>query len=344
MGIHDPTQRLVLLRGIEVLRTRGSLAEVGRAPKERLFRDRYRLGCEVNYGGSPAVLAVDTKTDLKVVVKFLSTVEEYERQLSLYRKLKSEYVVRLADSYTALRPGQMEAVYSGSAQRGWHLPCIVLEWGECSLLDYSTRGILPAVEIKATFEALVHIVAFLHARGLAHCGLQPESFRVFEGSHWRLVSLDSCTEVDHMTPFKLPVCYAAPELVRELRACRPGRASAALDVWALGTMLWGFYAQQPLHLSEVEAMAMPLAAVTVEPPMGCIPDPQARTLIRKMLRHEPSERLPSERILKQAYLAGGLDTFDMESSYGPVQKGQLVMRSMLQQLRGAVAEGERRQR
>ena len=38
------------------------------APRERLFRDRYRLGCEVNFGGSPAVLAVDTKTDLKVVV------------------------------------------------------------------------------------------------------------------------------------------------------------------------------------------------------------------------------------------------------------------------------------
>ena len=30
MGIHDTTQRLMLLRGIEVLRTRGSLAAVGR--------------------------------------------------------------------------------------------------------------------------------------------------------------------------------------------------------------------------------------------------------------------------------------------------------------------------
>lgn len=33
---------------------------------ERLFRGRYRLGAEVNFGGSPAILAVDTKTDTLV--------------------------------------------------------------------------------------------------------------------------------------------------------------------------------------------------------------------------------------------------------------------------------------
>ena len=34
---------------------------------ERLFRERYRLGAEVNFGGHPAVLAVDIKSDLKVM-------------------------------------------------------------------------------------------------------------------------------------------------------------------------------------------------------------------------------------------------------------------------------------
>ena len=58
MGVHDPTQRMQLLRGIGVLRARGALSALGRAPGDRIFRDRYRLGAEVNFGGAPAVLAL----------------------------------------------------------------------------------------------------------------------------------------------------------------------------------------------------------------------------------------------------------------------------------------------
>ena len=53
MGIGEQTERLQLMKGIDVLRGRGSLAALGSAPAERLFRERYRLGCEVNFGGSP---------------------------------------------------------------------------------------------------------------------------------------------------------------------------------------------------------------------------------------------------------------------------------------------------
>ena len=79
MRIDDPMQRIRLLNGIEVLCTRGCL-KAGYAPNARLFRERYRLGGEINFGGSPAVLAVDCKTDLKVVVKFVPDMVEYHRQ------------------------------------------------------------------------------------------------------------------------------------------------------------------------------------------------------------------------------------------------------------------------
>ena len=280
------------------------------------------------------MLAVDTKTDLKVVVKFLSSNGEYERQLRLHQDLKSEHVVRLCDSYPALRPGQMLGIFPGSAQRGWELPCLVLEYGECSLADYSGRGLLPAIELKATIESLVRITLALHGRELAHCGLQPESFRLYshEGAHWRLVNLDSVTAFGQPTPHKLPVCFAAPELVTELRKGGRSLSGSALDVWALGVIVWQMFAQTQLFSTETEAMAVGRTQVAIEPPMGCVPDAQARNLIRKMLRHSPAERLAADRILRQAYLAGGLDTADMETSFGPVQKGQAVLRSMLQQL------------
>ena len=39
VGVHDPTQRLRLLRGIEVLRARGSLSALGRPGERRGGRD-----------------------------------------------------------------------------------------------------------------------------------------------------------------------------------------------------------------------------------------------------------------------------------------------------------------
>ena len=255
VGVHDPTQRLRLLRGIEVLRARGSLSALGR-PGERLFRRRFRLGCEVNFGGSPALLAVDTRTDRKVCVKFVHSTEEYHRQLALHRQLKGEQVVRLVEAYEAggeAQPrGEGDAPLS-VAQRGWGMPCLVLEYGDSSLGEFIGRGLLPPTERKAVFEAVLRVVLALHARGLAHCALQPDSFRLYEGTSWRLANLESCTPLGEPTPRKCPVCFAPPEVVRHLRAPRTAPAAAAIDVWALGALLWQLYAQQPLFSNETEA-------------------------------------------------------------------------------------------
>ena len=93
----------------------------------------------------------------------------------------------------------------------------------------------------------------IHARGLAHCALQPDSFRLYDGTSWRLVNLESCTPFGEPTPRKCPVCFAPPEVVRHLRAPRTAPAAAAIDVWALGALLWQLYAQQPLFSNETEA-------------------------------------------------------------------------------------------
>ena len=344
MRIDDPTSRLKLLNGIDVLRARGALATVGRAPRERLFRERYRLGAEVNYGGAPAVLAVDCKTDLKVVVKFVPTMTEYHRQLQLYHELKGEPLARLADSYAAYRPGQeVPGGAHGEVQRGWGLPCLVLEYGECSLADYMSRGLLAPVELKATFEAMLRAVLTLHTRKFAHCALQPESFRLYEGVHWRLATLDPVTPFGQPTPTKCPICYSSPEVIRPLRprggaptasanlATTP--AAAPLDVWSLGVLLWQLFSGQPLFASEPEALAiMTSAAGALEPSMGCVTDLQARHLLHKMLQREPAERIGSLKIAKHSYLTGGLDEVEMESTFGPMQKGQLFLRSLLQQM------------
>ena len=72
------------------------------------------------------------------------------------------------------------------------------------------------------------------------------------------------------------------------------------------------------------------------PSMGCVTDTQASHLITKMLQRHPHDRIESTKIAKHGYLTGGLDTVQMENTFGPMQKGQLFLRSLLQQISGAV--------
>ena len=67
---------------------------------------------------------------------------------------------------------------------------------------------------------------------------------------------------------------------------------------------------------------------------------QARHLLEKMLHHQPAERIEAAKLLKHGYLTGGLDTVQMQSTFGPMQKGQLFVRSLLQ----SVQEGMRMRR
>jgi serine/threonine protein kinase len=234
------------------------------------------------------------------------------------------------------------------------------------------RAVGRVQELKATFEAMLRVVLTLHAHGYAHCALQPESFRLYGGTGWRLATLDSLTRFGQPTSTKCPVCYAAPEVVRYLRrpagvaagtpvktapavyfrrgstrgssAATPlngqrsilsSRKSEAQDVWSLGLLLWQLFSQQPLIGSEAEALTMLPSMRSVEPSLGCVTDAQARHLLQKMLQQDESERITPQKILKHGYLTGGLDTVQLESTFGPMQKGQLFVRSLLQ----AVAEG-----
>ena len=198
-------------------------------------------------------------------------------------------------------------------------------------------GLLPPVELKASFEAMLQAVIALHSQGYAHCALQPESFRLYGGVGWRLATLDSVTRFGDDAPSKCPMCYAAPELIACLRGDDAKRqyvsvstapASAALDVWSLGVLLWQLFSQQPLVSCEAEALAM-IPLREVEMSLGCVGDLQARHLLSKMLQRDEVRRISVEEVLKHGYLTGGLDTVQLESTFLPMQKGQLFVRSLL---------------
>ena len=129
------------------------------------------------------------------------------------------------------------------------------------------------------------------------------------------------------------MAYAAPEVVRKLRAASPCEASTAQDVWSLGMILWQMYSQQPLWGNEAEALAALGGAGLsqqhrLDPPMGCVTDVQARHLIGRMLQRKPAERIDVAHILRHGYLSGGMDTVEMDETFGPLHKGFVFARSL----------------
>ena len=64
-------------------------------------------------------------------------------------------------------------------------------------------------------------------------------------------------------------------------------------------------------------------------------DAQARTVTQRMAQSAARrQRIEAALTLKHSYLAGGVDTVEMEASFGPMQKGHLFLRSLLQQIKG----------
>ena len=111
-------------------------------------------------------------------------------------------------------------------------------------------------------------------------------------------------------------------------------------------ILWQMYSQQPLWGNEAEALAALGGAGLsqqhrLDPPMGCVTDVQARHLIGRMLQRKPAERIDVAHILRHGYLSGGMDTVEMDETFGPLHKGFVFARSLLQQQLNKAGIGER---
>ena len=112
---------------------------------------------------------------------------------------------------------------------------------------------------------------------------------------------------------------------------------------AVGTPVCGTpcCADKALHCAVCELLTLIAAEATtllgshaqLHPPKGGFDDAQAYHLLLKMLQKKPADRIEAALISKHSYLAGGVDTVEMEASFGPMQKGHLFLRSLLSQMR-----------
>jgi len=69
-------------------------------------------------------------------------------------------------------------------------------------------------------------------------------------------------------------------------------------------------------------------------PKDIVDDIQARHLLRKVLVKNHIDRASIQAVLKHAYLCGGMDTIQRESSFGYLQQTQQQLHSLLTDVSG----------
>ena len=124
---------------------------------------------------------------------------------------------------------------------------------------------------------------------------------------------------------------------------KPLRASPAMDVWALGLVMYELFTNEPYFAgcSDDVALQVLASAAPLEIPMARVSDLQAQHLIAKLLVKPPKERAGVEAILKHAYLVGGLDTQQVGGSFAMLHTSQQTFKDELGRLQSGMGEGER---
>jgi len=140
---------------------------------------------------------------------------------------------------------------------------VVTELGQCSLKDYlaqrrvqveSNQSAPPSKDtVRMLTQAIITVVAGLHAKGLVHLDLKPENLMLFDG-RLKLIDVDGCVEIGTSLSVTDPSisfspCYCAPEWASFLMqhgdetclAVTPG-----LDTWSVGCTLCELVTLKPI--------------------------------------------------------------------------------------------------
>jgi N-acetylneuraminic acid mutarotase len=315
MGITALGPRKKLAAAISSMRGVGQ----GKYSTADLYQGRYKLEESSSMGGLNMVkLALDMKTERRVALKFMGVKEDFVREVSFLKQLRSEYVVELIDYYEDPHEKQH---------------CIVLEFGQISLADYLKKGALQRNERKFVVDRLAHIVQHMHSHNVVHCDIKPHNFVLF-GLKWKVIDLESARRAGEPVSMKVSPSYCSPELARAVLGKQADRMRAActLDMWSFGLVFFELFARQPYFADKPDTMQQLASYAELEVPKDIVDDIQARHVLKKLLVKHHVERANVQAVLKHAYLCGGMDTIQKASSFGYLQQTQQQLQLMLTDL------------
>ena len=139
---------------------------------------------------------------------------------------------------------------------------------------------------------------------------------------------------------KVSPSYCSPELARAVLSKQADRmrATCALDMWSFGLILFELFARQPFFSDKPDTMQQLASYAELEVPKDVVDDIQARHMLKKVLVKNHLDRASVQAILKHAYICGGMDTIQRESSFGYLQQTQQQLQSLLAEVSSQIRQ------
>eukprot|EP00299_Pterocystis_sp_00344_P014264 c705_g1_i1.p1 GENE.c705_g1_i1~~c705_g1_i1.p1 ORF type:complete len:524 (+),score=140.20 c705_g1_i1:1-1572(+) len=222
---------------------------------------------------------------------------------------------------------------------GYHW--MVLEKGRMTLRDFfQETGVVYETQRKAILERVLMILAHLAERRIVHVDIKPENL-VFFGEEMRLKLIDfgnSCRTGDLLSPVATP-SYCSPEMAKAWVSSKAGdlkkvKASPAMDIWAVGMVLFESYLGYPVMAGREDTYGV-LASDEdwmAGLPWGVIDNAQALHLLKKLLAKSAKKRPGAAEILKCPYLTWGLDTVEVNATFGALQQNCEALKKQLEEV------------
>lgn len=262
----------------------------------------WKLGKTLGRGATGRVLlATHQTTGQKAAVKVVSKSELHdddhkkstddaglpygiEREIIIMKLLTHPNVLRLYDVW--------------ETSKALYLVLEYVEGGE--LFDLLVeRGPLQEIEAIKYFRQIILGTAYCHALGICHRDLKPENLLLDASLNVKLADFGMAAlesggkllETSCGSPH-----YAAPEIVSGLKY-----HGAASDVWSCGVILFALLTGRlPFDDENIRNLLLKVQAGNFEMPNEISDD--AKDLIDQMLTVDPSQRIPTEKILSHPLL------------------------------------------
>ncbi|XP_055488072.1 LOW QUALITY PROTEIN: serine/threonine-protein kinase NIM1-like [Leucoraja erinacea] len=289
----------------------------------------YRLRGQIGAGNfSQVKLAVHSLTREKVAIKILDktkldqkTQRLLSREIASMERLHHPNIIRLYEVIETLSRLHLVMEYAGGGELFTRI---------------SAEGRLQEDEAKDIFAQIVSAVKHMHEKGTVHRDLKAENIFIALGGRVKVGDFGFstvCGRNQTLSTFCGSPPYAAPELFRD-----ESYAGAAVDIWALGVLLYFMVAgSMPFRADTVAKLKRSiLEGVYPEPPHLSAP---CGRLIRSLLRAAASERCSLQQLVHSEWMRGAhccrpLDPFPLDP--GHLAGGCQGLRREQEETRGAL--------
>lgn len=257
------------------------------------------LGLGIN---GKVVECFDKRSGAKYALKVLIDCAKARREVELHwRASNCCHIVNLIDVY--------ENTYAGKKCLLVVMEC--MEGGELfQRIQERAEGAFTEREAAEIIRGICKAVAHLHRMDIAHRDLKPENLLYSRTDHTALLKLTDfgfAKETSTFNTLKTPCYtpyYVAPEVLG------PEKYDKYCDMWSLGVIMYillcgfpPFYSNHGLAISPGMKKRIRAGQYDFPNPEWKNVSPDAKELIRGLLRTDPAQRLTIEQVLGHKWIA-----------------------------------------